>query len=834
MRTFPLTLRLVVSALLLVCAFLTPVALWYAASNASPEGPLDVRAPGVKVRVLEGQNGVPHIIGQSDSDVFFGMGYLHARERMWQLEMQRRIARGRLSEVLGPSALNHDVWMRTLGLYDASRSAWASLSPEARGSLRAYAAGINAWLAEDPRLPPEFALLGVSPEPWNELDSLAWTKVFALSLSGNFSAEVDRYLLAQHLDRASLSTLFPYDDLAVEHPQATAQAESDGRASRTLFSLDLRRREVENGLGIGGRFVGSNTWVVSRALTKDGSAILANDPHLALQVPSPWFPVSQHGHRLRAQGMSMIGLPVVVFGRNEHIAWGGANLMADVQDLYFESFDNGDRRRYRSSTGWRIAQVRTEEILVRPPFPAWLRKPLAPVRLVVRTTERGPIISDSLDTVGEPVSLQWTALSRNDRSYESFLKLNYARDWEAFRDAFREYVAPALHMVYADRNGHIGSIAVGRIPLRSVGDGTMPLEGWNLEPNWKEFVPFDSMPQMYDPARGFIVAANSRLLDYPSAHLISKDWAPSSRADRIEELLLEVSNGGRPATIERSRGIQMDVVSLPARKLLRVLIGAEARDGQQRRALRVLAAWNGEMRADSVGASIFSAWVRRLRLRLLLPRLSEQWGVRRSRAHVERLLEETSLDVLYAALTHEDEHWCTTSRRVTGVRQSRPACEDVLIVSLADALNDLRKLQGSDMDSWRWGAIHENVYEHMPLSSINGISAVFGRRSAAGGSEDTVNASAATYREGEGFLGTHGVSFRQIIQLSATGTTHLFMNSSGQSGNPFSGRYSDTLRLFTDGQYYRFDSCIGLRGAPDGQRIGGSSSSRRGLPHGPC
>ncbi len=742
---------------------------------------------------------MPHVHGKTDRDVFFAMGYLHAAERMWQLEMQRRIARGTLSELLGPGALRQDVWMRTLGIYDVSRSAWAGLSEDARESLRAYAAGVNAWLDGKPELPLEYALLGVVPEPWQEIDSLAWSKVFALSLSGNFSAEIDRYLLGQHLSAAELSALFRGRSGDAE----VSLSEPRGERPDSLTAVVLLHRSLERDFGIGGRYVGSNAWAISQHLTRDGSTILANDPHLALQIPSPWYPVVQSGGRLRVKGMSLVGLPVVVFGRNERIAWGGANLLADVQDLYFEQFDVADPGRYRTADGWQQVSVREEIISVKQDFPASLRKAFAPVRVNVRSTRHGPVITDAVGALEEPVSLQWTALAETDRSYESFLRLGYAHDWDSFRESFREHVAPTLHMLYADDAGHIGSLAVGKIPLRSGADGSLPAPGWTEEYGWRGFIPFDSMPQSYDPETGYIVTANNKIVDDAYPYFISSDWAPASRAERIEQLVREFSARGESATIEQAQRIQRDLLSLPARRLLPILAALPATDPLQLEAVSRLKQWNGEMNGASVGASIFNVWMRHLRLRLFVPRLDRDWGRRRTRNHLEQVFARLPLDVIYDALTDTRGIWCESSA-AAGMAQAprRPRCQEILTASLADALIELRKLRGADMDSWQWGSIHENVYEHLPFSDVKGLSLLFERRSASGGSEDTVSAAAAEYREAEGYRGTHGVSFRQVMQLSGARSTHVFMNTAGQSGNPFSGRYSNLVKPFEAGQYY--------------------------------
>jgi penicillin amidase len=746
------------------------------------------------VRVVRDEHGVPSISASRDEDVYFAMGYVQAQDRMWQLEFQRRMAQGRLAEVLGKKALSQDAWMRTLGIYAAAHSAWGSLSEPAKRSLHAYSAGVNAWLSEKHALPAEFHLLNVQPEPWTPIDSLAWSKMFALNLAGNLEKETAKYVAQQALTAEQTDFFFSGKDTSSALVRNRVR---DDAQVASMAQLGQLHHSIEQELNIGGEYAGSNAWVVSGKLTGDGSAILANDPHLGLQMPSVWYPVVQQGDRLHASGMTLVGMPVVIFGKNRKIAWGGTNVMADVQDLYFERIDDKGRSRYLADGKWETVETRVELIPVASDFPSVLRKAILPVRMEVRSTRNGPIISDVNDRISQPVSLRWTALAEGDRSYETFYKLSYAEDWSAFREVFRDYVAPALNMLYADQGGNIGQLVVGKIPVRKSGDGSLPVPGWDAAYAWSGAIPFDEMPAEFNPEKGYIVSANDRVVgdDYP--YFISDDFAPPERALRIDGLLRETLARAGRIRLDDSKQIQADVVSLSARKLLPVLTAMPAKDARQQRALALLRAWDGRMDKESAAASIYTGWTRYLGYEVFASIASEDLSQSRQRVYLRKVLSGARTDVIHRALTDPVETWCTRNPSATMRR-----CDTMLSTSLDYALDGLEKLTDDDPESWKWGSIHRTAYNHQPFSQVKGLSTLFGRKIESGGGPDTVSVSSSVYRSSEGYLGTLGAGFRQIIQLGPKQSSHVYMNSTGQSANVFSSHYADMVTPFANGEYY--------------------------------
>jgi penicillin amidase len=750
-----------------------------------PQTSGEIPAAGLerKISIVRDDKGVPYVDASSDMDAYFAMGYLHAQDRLWQLEISRRLAQGRLSEVLGREALQEDVWMRTLDLYGAARSAWPALSDEARASLQAYADGINAYLGEKRPLPPEFLLLGVEPQPWQPIDSLAWFKVFSLGQSNGMGMEASRYVARKYLPQSQWALL---------------EREYPADAPVTVESLPVMRdiariaMTLTDELAVGGKYVGSNAWVVSGRHTADGSPLLANDPHMGLKMPSLWYVAHLSAPGYSASGMSVVGLPNIVFGRNGHIAWGGTNMMADTQDLYILETDPDRPNHYRTDGDWQALEVRQEEIRVRNDFPSALRKPLAPVRIQIRRSRFGPVVSDALRTVEHPVSLRWPGLDPGDTSYEGVFRLSYARNWREFNLALGAIVAPTMNVVYADSADNIGYVAAGRIPMRRTGEGMLPVPAADPRYGWEGYIPFAEMPRAFNPPDGFLVSANNRIVgaDYP--HFISRDWAPPARAERITTMI-ETAIGRRDRIgVKDIQRMQGDVKDLEAEALKRHLLALlPARSGFDP-SVRQLRNWDGSM-SRSREAAIFNLWVKNLKRRMLLDRL-DRYGDDSAQIEVLRAYVDgiTPLQIK-RMLTSGDRGWCDGPREKNQHADAR--CGALVQAALTDALKELAKW-GDDGGEGPSDAMQQATFRHLPFSDVNLLDRVFGRRIASGGSENSVNVAAGRYKPMEGFEQTFGAVFRQVISLAPGDGAHHYMNSTGQSGNPASAHFDDMIEPF--------------------------------------
>jgi penicillin G amidase len=756
-------------------------------------GSLSVDGLGAPVEIRRDAHGVPFIEARTDADAFFAAGYVHAQDRLWQLELQRRMVDGRLSEVFGRTSISNDIWLRTLGLNQAARAHWKRLSPEAQASLTAYAAGINAFLAEKHPLPPEFGLLGVEPQPWTVYDSLAWNHMFALTLGGNFREEISRFVAAQYLPPAKLAALYP--GYPADAPVTVTTAERTQAAQSLLQLADLQQK-LESDLKLGGKYVGSNGWVVSGKLTANGQSILANDPHLALQAPSLWYAMRLKGDKINVAGMTLVGLPVIIFGQNGDVAWGGTNMMADQQDLYFERVNPQDPTQYEVNGKWEKFTTRSEEIKVKNEFPAFLRGPLKPIEIEVRGTRHGPVISDQFHVFDEAVSLRWPIYDDAGSSYEGFYRVNYARDWQTFNAAFANYVAPALNLLYSDRHGNIGYAGVGKIPLRAKGNGTLPVPGWNDDYGWTGAIPFAEMPRSFNPEKGYIVNANNRITadDYP--YFISHGWAPKTRASRIQELLGQKLAANKRLTIADMQAIQGDVANEPSKALVSALVTVGTGTDQQREAVRTLKQWNGSMDRNSVGAALYYVWTSHLREEIFSDELQGPWNQRDKTRHLDSLSDQMTDEDLAVLLRNDKLGWCDV-RQTDELTES---CEMAMGRSLKKSLRELEKMHGSDMSDWSWGEVHKTRYEHTPFSQSK-LAHIFDREIANGGAPNSVNVASARYRDREGYIQTFGAGFRQIISLGPA-EQHLYMNSTGQSGNVMSEHYDDMVEPFRDVLFY--------------------------------
>lgn len=752
-------------------------------------GTVSVDGLNAPVEIRRDAHGVPYIDATTDADAFFAAGYVHAQDRLWQLELQRRMVDGRLSEIFGRASIQNDIWLRTLGLKEAARAHWTRLSPEAQASLTAYTAGINAFLTQKRALPPEFTFLGIEPKAWTVYDSLAWNHMFALTLGGNFREEITRFVAAQYLTPDKLQALFP--GYPADAPVTVTTAERT--QARNLLQIADLQQKLESDLKLGGKYVGSNGWVVSGKKTANGQSILANDPHLALQAPSLWYVMHLKGDRLNVAGMSLVGLPIVIFGQNGDVAWGGTNMMADQQDLYFERVNPQDPTQYEVNGKWEKFTTRTEEIEVKNEFPAFLRGPLKPIQVEVRSTRHGPVISDQFRVFDQAVSLRWSIYENAGSSYEGFYRVNYARDWQTFNASFVNYVAPALNLLYSDRHGNIGYAGVGRIPVRAKGEGTLPVPGWNDEYEWTSAIPFAEMPRSFNPEKGFLVNANNRITadDYP--YFISHGWAQQTRAARIQELLQQKIAAGKGLTAADMQNIQADVSNQPSKGLVRVMSTVGTRDDQQREAIRTLLAWDGNMDRNSVGASLYYVWTHHLREAVFGDELAGPWNQRDKTRHLDPLSDQMTDEQLANLLRNDRLGFCDV-RPTDDLVES---CEMALSRSLKKSLREMEKMHGSDMTEWTWGEVHKTRYEHTPFSQTNMLRRLFEREISNGGSPNSVNVSSARFRPTEGYIQTFGAGFRQIISLGAA-EQHLYMNSTGQSGNVMSVHYDDMVEPFRD------------------------------------
>jgi penicillin amidase len=780
LRRVFLGLGLVVAALALVLAALV------ASTFPRESGSVRVAGLAAPVTIETDAHGVPTIRAASPADALFGLGYVHARDRLWQIEYQRRIGAGRLAEILGPKLVETDRFLRTIGFRRAALAAWEGLSAETRASVEAYVRGLNAYLATSSARPIEFRILRCRAEPFDAVDGIVWGKLMAWDLAGNVRNEIrrSRFVAAVGKERAAellppvpeTPTILEDEDwrAALPLPAARGEGRGEGQEAAAVFPPSLLARLDRSFARVGARApddsaLGSNSWVLAGSRTVSGKPILANDPHLGLRTPSVWYLARMIAPGYSVAGATLPGLPGVVIGKNDRIAWGLTSLEPDVQDLFVEKVDAADSSRYSHGGGWKKFETRRETIRVRGGDD---------VHLDVRTSVHGPIVSDVLEgaeALGTAVALRWAALDPVDRTAEALLGMNRAGGWPEFLEALRRFHAPPQNFVYADADGHIGYTAAGAVPIRPRADGLLPVSGEGAD-DWTGYVPFEALPRAFDPARGFLVTANNRVASSAYSYAVTGDWPEPYRARRITERILAKGKLG----VDEVRSIQLDRVSLQATDLLPLLLDTVPADAASQKALATLARWNREFAPESAAAAIYAAWYAALS-RLPQDELGETpLGGLRSRFVINAFRAESA--------------WCDDV-----ATPARESCAAFRARTLADAVSLLTSRLGADPSRWRWEDLHRARFPHGIFDGVPVLRRLFSLERGQGGDGSTVNVGA--YRLDGTFRMTDGPSYRQIVDFADPDIR--LVHTTGQSGNVFDRHYRDLLPLWRGGDDFR-------------------------------
>ena len=866
------------------------------ASYPQVSGELAIEGLTSEVTVQRDANGIPQLYADTPEDLFRAQGYVQAQDRFYEMDVRRHLTAGRLSEMFGEDQVETDAFLRTLGWHDIAQQEWdEQLSDETKSYLEAYTAGVNAYLAErdGAELSVEYAALGLvndyEPEPWEPVDSVAWLKAMAWDLRGNMQEEIDRALLAQRLGPEEIEELYPpypYDRNAPivaegSSDGATGQGGTEGSTglgdgstglgdgstglgdgstglgdgsgdatgigsayedvSTQLGALTRTLDEIPSLLGPDGSGIGSNSWVVSGDYTTTGMPLLANDPHLAPSLPGIWYQMGLHCNEVSAQcpfdvsGFTFSGMPGVVIGHNQNIAWGMTNLGADVTDLRLEKLDNGN---YVIDGRQEPYETRTEEIRV---AGGETRE------ITVRTVDGRPIISDrdeQLAGVGDSapvdaaapdrgegyaVSLSWTALTPS-RTMDAVFGLNAATDWEEFRAAAADFAVPSQNLIYADTSGNIGYQAPGAIPIRGEGDGRYPAPGWDSSYDWTDYVPFEELPSELNPERGYIVTANQAVIDedaYP--YTLTDDWSYGTRSQRIADLIEQTISDGGKISMTDMQSIQLDNSNEMARDLVPYLLDVEISDPYVREAQDLLVGWDFNQDADSPAAAYYNAvWSNLLQLafgnklpkelrvegQCLLVRPADESQPIEDLDGETRVVNECGerspetaqpdggdrwFEVVGNLLEDpENEWWSTPATRTQDAAENR---DQLLARAMRDARWELTAELGKDIDTWSWGRLHRLMLNNQTLGTEGPGPVQWllnrGPWNLAGGS-DAVDASG--WNAAGGYDITWVPSMRMIVSLDDFDESQ-WINLSGASGHAFHANYTDQTELWADGEY---------------------------------
>ena len=731
------------------------------AALAQTSGRIELAGLSKPVEVLRDTWGVAHIYAQTQEDLFFAQGFVAAQDRLWQMEIWRRTGEGKLAEILGPSAIERDKFARLMRYRGDMEAEWKSYAPDAKPIIESFVRGVNAFIESSrDRLPIEFQLTGIRPQPWTPEACL--TRMAGYVMTRNATSEVLRAQLARMLGTTKTDELVETDPFKkLELPEGLDLNGIDGKI---LAAANAASGQVS----FGNSNEGSNDWVVSGALTKTGKPILANDPHRNISLPSLRYLVHLAGPGWNVIGAGEPTLPGIAAGHNERVGFGFTIVGIDQQDLYVEETNPADPTQYRYKDKWEKMTVHREMIAVKD-------KP-ASVEVELRFTRHGPVIYED-PKLHRAYSLRWVGSEPGSAGYLASLSLDRAKNWKDFLKALERWRVPSENLVYADVDGNIGWQAAGSAPLRQGWSGLLPVPGSSGRYEWKGWLPLSELPRAYNPARQFIATANHKIIPDGYKHEINFEWTAPFRFHRIEEVLRK---GGK-FSIEDFERLQHDEMSLPARELVPLLGGltvdsrTTVRDG-----LELLRQWDCVLEKDSAAAALYEVWLQRLETNfasLVVP--AEAKGLVGSASLLAKMMR---------ALKSPDSKSFGNNPEVKA--------HMLLSNSLHEAVRELGNRLGPDMKKWRWGDLHFAEFKH-PLSTHDARRAVFDLKSVPrGGDGNTVNATA-----GARFIQRSGASFREILDLSDWDNS-VAINVPGQSGQPESPHYGDLLRLWAEGRYF--------------------------------
>jgi len=797
-------------------------AVYYFLSRSVPDynATWQVRGVGAAVEIARNTHNVPHIFGESDADVYFGLGFAHAQDRLWQMSILRRTAQGRLSEVFGTRTLRTDELLRRLDIYGLAQSSVEAQDVYTREALEAYARGVNAWIGMINeralgRGAPEYFLFPVEVGLWQPADSIALVKLMALQLSGHLDAEVRRARVSALLGEAGARSLMPEDP-----GQGVAALPDFASLFPGLSETQLAMAHQAPGELPGGmlspfpplEFAGaSNAWAASPERSTTGGTLLANDPHLGFTAPAIWYLARLELATGGVIGATIPGIPAVLVGRSERLGWGLTSSYLDDQDVFLEQLDPENPSRYRTPDGWATFETRGSIIQV---------KDGDPVTVTLRWSENGPVLPGShyslsaITPPGHVAAVSWTVLSGEDTSMSSALGLMRAATVDEAIAAGELHVAPSQNVMLIDRE-RIAMQLIGHMPRRHADhptQGRMPAPGWDANARWQGIFPYTANPRFIDPETGLLGNTNNKPLERPFPLHVSFEWGDSQRIGRWMHLMRQRAVHTRDSFIEA----QLDTVSQAARNLL-PLVGAElwfqgepadpgTPEAMRQAALALLADWNGEMSEHLPEPLIYAAWMRELQTRLIRDELGPL-------AEIFTHMEPLFVERVYRNIEGAAE-WCDVIQSAVV-----ETCTDIARVALDGALLDLRQRFGANIESWRWGDVHLAMHDHPVLGDVALLRHFVNIRQSTSGGDHTLMRGRTRGGGTDPYANVHGAGYRGVYDM-ADPDASVFIISTGQSGHPLSRHYDDLGALWRRGEY------IPMTLDPDLARAGGVGITR--------
>lgn len=751
-----------------------------------------------EVRVVFDLEGIPHIEAHSQLASARVLGIVHARERLWQMELQRMAGQGRLSEIFGKATVKSDVFLRTLNMKETARRSFENLKPETRAMLEAYAAGVNAHMARKTRafessLPPEFLIFGHTPEPWQAWHSGLVIKLMALTLDQNMGYEIQRLALA-----ARGFTPREIDDVVPYGPRENPPALPD---LRDLYGFDTGGKQSVNFEKHDGSILAtepefmwptgrtaSNNWVISGSKTTSGKPILANDPHLDFTAPSTFYlahlSFNKDGEQRHVIGGSLPGTPFILAGRNDRVAWGLTTTGLDAQDLFIEQINPDDPSSYRTEYGWKSFTETEEVVLVADENPHVFTR---------RETRHGPVLPDNYRKLKKILpedhvaALKWVAHSSDDKTLDAILDVSLADSTDDFIKAARAIVSPMQSMVVGDVEGNIALLAPGRAPQRheeNLVRGRAPVPGWEPKYEWQGYIPYPELPRISNPANGALATANANFLPGSYSRHITHDWAEHFRQERVEKLVI---GANKKHDVALSREIMADTYSSAMVRLRDIGFQTMTTSGGSgNELLATLQAWNGRMDADRPEPLIMLAWFRHLHRAILADELGEQY----------EYFERGKLTVLLRLLeTSGVRNWC--NRINTAANEE---CSDVLRDALDEAIKELSGLYGKNWRDWKYGTAHVAYGAHQPFSNVGALAWLFNIELPSAGGPYTLMRGQTDFSKLHPYRSRSGSAYRAIYDLADLDSS-IFIQSTGQSGHFLSRFYRNFSKRWAKAEF---------------------------------
>ncbi len=800
-------LVIILLGVIVLLVLIASAGAYYVTRQPYPEtnGLLTVTGLKDDVHIYRDKYGIPHIYANNEEDLFFAQGYVHAQDRFWQMEFRRHVGQGRLSEIAGEATLETDKFLRTVGfnrMADTTIEYYRQEQPEYLAILDAYSAGVNAYINENAdNLSLHFEILSLvnQPwliEPWTPVNSVSWGVAMSYDLGGNMNEEIDRAKLIRNLGEATVEQVwptYPYESRPVIAPteeqvnvlpgttDGIDEANAETKIDWQNVNLNIIGQIPTEALALGsGPNIGSNNWVVSGEHTESGMPILADDTHLSVKMPSIWYEVGLHAPQWDVTGLSFAGVPGVIIGHNDKIAWGVTNVDPDVQDLFIEKINPNNNYQYEFEGAWQDMEVIEEVIKVNGG---------EDVLLEVRITHHGPIISDIRDDLSDVLALQWTQ-QEPSRILESVVLLNQAQNYDEFREALRFWDVPSQNIIYADVEGNIAYQTPGLIPIRKDGNGEVPVPGWTGEYEWVGWIPYEELPALFNPPKGYIVTANHAVVDQDYPHFLASDWSTGDRGQRINDLIGREIDKGNKVSMKDLARIQFDNFSLPAQSYVPLMEGLSSADPDVQATIERLRGWDLRETKDSVPTSLFEIFYIYLMYNVLADDIGQE--------NLDTLLPGNVKIIFMHDLAGQlNAHWWDNKNT-----PEEETWQDIILQSLADAVAWLEENQGGSMNEWAWGKIHTITFEDdiLGASGIAPIEAIFNRGPfAVDSGRDLVNAQSWS-NQNPAVVESHA-SQRMLVDLSNLDNS-LSVIPTGNSGHPYNEHYDDQMALYLTGQYH--------------------------------